>query len=75
MYEKLKSHVMYDKSNLSESFECVTGVRQGCMISPLLFILYLNELVNMCKAKEGTGIYVSEEFSNVSLLLYAMIWR
>ena len=40
------------------------------MLSPFLFILYLNELVNMCK-DNCPGIFVDDSLSNVHMLLYA----
>ena len=47
------------------------GTTQGCIISSFLFILYVNELVNECKKAGCEGIFVSEEASNIILLLYA----
>ena len=69
MYGKLKSRVK-TANGLTVLFECITGTRQGCMLSPFLFILYLNELVNMCK-DNCPGIFVDDAMSNVHMLLYA----
>ncbi len=41
MYSKLKSCVK-GTDGLTEYFGITIGVRQGCMVSPLLFILFLN---------------------------------
>ena len=35
---------------LSESFGMMCGLRQGCVLSPLLFSLYINSLVEKLKA-------------------------
>ena len=32
----------------TDLFMCTVGTRQGCMVSPFLFALYINELVKMC---------------------------
>ena len=71
MYSKLKSCVQVDKDHLSKCFTCEVGTRQGCMLSPFLFIFYLNEFVNMCKTNSCNGIYVNETYDAVNMLLYA----
>lgn len=50
---------------LAEGFETVTGVRQGCNLSGLLFNIYLNDLENQLKG----GISVGN--ATVNLLMYA----
>ena len=42
LYEKVKSSVIIN-GNLSDSFPCQTGVRQGDNLSSLLFAIYLHE--------------------------------
>jgi hypothetical protein len=70
MYGKLRSCVRTPEG-LTDFFMCQVGTRQGCMVSPFLFILYLNELVNMCNQSDCEGIFVSENLPNIGLLLYA----
>ena len=53
----------------SDFFNCSVGTRQGCMISPFLFIFYLNELVRTCA--ELPAIYINEDHKNLNMLLYA----
>ena len=68
MYSKLQSCVS-DENTLSDLFKCTVGTRQGCMISPFLFIFYLNELVRTCT--DLPGIYIDENHTNLNMLLYA----
>ena len=70
MYAKLRSCVK-SSSGFTDFFSCTIGTRQGCMVSPLLFALYINELVNMCRRLLCPGIYVDEELSDFQLLMYA----
>jgi len=70
MYAKLKSCVK-TPSGLTRLFDCLIGTRQGCMISPLLFIFYINQLVYMCQQSGNPGVYLSEHFSSVQIILYA----
>ncbi len=58
MYDKLRSCVEFD-GFLSEDFMCSVGTRQGCTLSPFLFILYLNELINLTEENNSEGIFVN----------------
>ena len=71
MYSKLKSCIQVDKGHLGKSFSCNIGTRQGCMLSPFLFIFYLNELISMSEQNTCKGIFLNETFSNVPMLMYA----
>ena len=51
MYEKVKSCVG-SKEGLTNFFNYDRGVRQGCLHSPLLFSLYINDVVQ-CLVNEG----------------------
>ena len=52
MYQKVKFCVRAN-NGLTNFFSCTRGVRQGCLLSPLLFSLFLNDLVE-CLEKDGT---------------------
>lgn len=64
IYNDTKSAV-WTGNDLSEYFETYTGVKQGCLLSPLLFTLYLNDLHEHL----GGGLVLND--INVRLLLYA----
>lgn len=74
MYTSVKTRVKsYCNSSsqyiLSESFECVLGVRQGECLSPFLFSMYLNDLEDefLHKGLQGIDINMFKLF----LILYA----
>ena len=53
---------------VSESFDVVKGLRQGCVLSPVLFFLYINSLVNRLRE---AGIGVEGRGQRIPALLYA----
>ena len=55
LYSKLKSAVQ-TKGGITEYFDCTIGPRQGCILSPLLFSLYMNELLDMLKSNIVKGV-------------------
>ena len=76
MYDAIKSCVSINNQT-SGYFSCNAGVRQGENLSPLLFLLCLNDLETCfitCRSNGGTvetntqQIYV---FTKIFLLLYA----
>ena len=71
MYSKLRSCVLVNDGYLCDDFSCSIGTRQGCMISPFLFIFYLNELLHLAEEQNCQGIYVNEHHPNITMLLYA----
>lgn len=60
------------RSNITEYFSCHTGVRQGCILSPLLFIIFISQLdnfLNNCKDVKGVELLTND--ANANILLYA----
>ena len=52
----------------TEMFDLQTGVRQGCVMSPVLFSFFINGLAKEIKRK-AQGVQIGED--RVTLLLYA----
>ena len=53
---------------MSDSFAVSRGLRQGCILSPLLFSIYVNSLVEKLR---GVGVGVQSRGRMVTALLYA----
>jgi hypothetical protein len=68
LYKEVKSCVMVD-GELSEWFETLVGVRQGCVLSPVLYSLFINGFAKFLKEKSVGGVKVAEEW--LRLLLFA----
>ncbi|XP_075167795.1 uncharacterized protein LOC142239949 [Haematobia irritans] len=64
VYQKTESAV-WTGDELSEYFNTNSGVKQGCLLSPLLFALYINDLHDIL----GGGVAIEE--IRVKILLYA----
>lgn len=68
MYKNVKSKVKLNNT-LSDEFSCMTGVRQGECLSPILFALYVNDIEQEFITKGADGIDIG--FLILFLLLYA----
>ena len=64
MYSKLKSSVN-TREGLSDYFKCNIGTKQGCVSSPIIFILFINDLISYLKVTCGSGIFVSDEIDEL----------
>ena len=70
MYTKLSACVNTPEG-LTEYFKCLIGTRQGCMLSPLIFVLFLNSYIELVAQEGCKGIYLDEFFHNLQMLCYA----
>lgn len=64
MYNNTLNSV-WDGSELSHLFETYTGVKQGCILSPVLFSLFLNDLSESI----GGGVIINN--IRINVLMYA----
>ena len=68
MYSNDKSAVKIE-NNITQTFLCHNGVKQGCMLSPTLFNIYLSDLPEMLNIASTTEVMLRERPTNC--LLYA----
>ena len=70
LYANLKSCVKTTKG-LTDYFHCSIGTRQGCKCSPVIFSLFINDLVSYLRQECNYGIFVSEDTDELIALMYA----
>ena len=70
MYSKLRSYVKVN-GGITNYFNCTIGTRQGCITSPKIFSLFINDLVSYLDSDSGCGIFVSNEINCLNMLMYA----
>ena len=70
MYAQLKSCVKI-QNGLTKYFECHIGTRQGCVSSPIIFSLFINDLVTYLRSQCDRGIFVSNQIQDLLALMFA----
>ena len=70
MYSKDKLAVKIN-NKMTEALPCYTGVKQGCMLSPTLFNLYLSDLPEFLNSSSSTDILLDDSERPINCLLYA----
>ena len=71
IYSKVLVAVRHSHSSIGGYFESLSGVRQGCMLSPFLFAMFINEFQTMLQNSDVRGIFVGADYVDLLLLLYA----
>ena len=70
MYISVRSCVRCP-DNLTEFFECPTGVRQGCVLSPTLFSFLINELALEIAQNGMYGVQLTPDVVQILVMLFA----
>ncbi|MEW8544974.1 MAG: reverse transcriptase family protein, partial [Candidatus Thiodiazotropha sp.] len=70
MYSQLKSCIKVN-GGLTNFFECGIGTRQGCISSPIIFSLFINDLVSYLRSNCDNGVFVSNEIEDILALMFA----
>ena len=70
IYENVVSSVKYANGN-TEYFTCPNGLKQGCILSPMLFLLLVQENTNEIRNRGGYGIQLTPDMVELSILLFA----
>lgn len=71
MYNSIKSCVRCTGSELTDYFECLQGLKQGCLCSPILFSYFINELANDIIRGGRNGIQLLPNQVELFLMLFA----
>lgn len=70
IYKVVKSCVRWG-AKFSDFFECCCGVKQGCLLSPLVFSLLISEVADIVRQKGKHGVQLLPGFEEIFLLLFA----
>ena len=70
IYSSVQSCVRWG-AKFSEFFPCSLGVKQGCLLSPLMFSLFISEVADFVRENGKHGIQLIPGFEEIFLLLFA----
>ena len=70
IYKHVKAQVR-SYGGISDSFRCLNGLKQGCMLSPALFTLFINEFAELIENSGIPGVQLFPEVIQVMILLFA----
>jgi len=71
MYSKVSACVRCNAGSTTEYFECLQGLKQGCVASPILFSLFINSLAREVLSRGRHGISLSPHQVELFVLLFA----
>lgn len=70
MYNSVQCCVRWG-AKVTDFFECPQGVKQGCLLSPLIFSLFISEVADYVRAHGKHGFQLLPGFEEIFLLLFA----
>jgi hypothetical protein len=70
IYKSVQSCVRWNHE-VSDFFECPQGVKQGCMMSPLIFSLLINDVAEKVSKNGKHGVQFLPGLQEIFLLLFA----
>ena len=70
MYSTVQACIM-SQNGQTDFFQCLQGLKQGCVVSPILFSLLINELANEIISNGRHGISLGAREIDLFLLLFA----
>ena len=70
MYACVKSCVRFN-NECTNTFDCPVGLRQGCLLSPVIFSIFVNELSKLIESSDICGIQLFPDITEILLLLFA----
>jgi len=70
IYSSVKACVRSDEG-VSSTFSCPVGLRQGCSLSPILFVMFINELYTMLNNNNTRGIQLFPDTVEIFMLMFA----
>ena len=71
MYQSVKSCVRCSGGEFTDYFECLQGLKQGCLCSPILFSYFINQLANDIIEGGSHGIQLLPNQIELFLMLFA----
>ena len=70
MYACFKSCVRFN-NECTNTFDCPVGLRQGCLFSPVIFSIFVNELSKLIANSDIFGIQLFPDITEILLFLFA----
>ena len=70
MYHSVKACVRTNEG-LTSFFNCPIGLKQGCLASPILFSIFINELATEVENSNLRGVQLFPDLAEILLLMFA----
>ena len=71
MYSCLTSCVKVSNNDVTDSFPCNIGTRQGDKSSSTIFALFTDELFSLLRLKCESGIFITNDIPDILCLMFA----